>query len=205
MSKYLDLFKKQIKSLDSKKRLLVHACCGPCSIYPLTYLSKYFDVSVYYDNSNIYPEEEYYKRLAAIEEFILKSKLDIKLIVPGYDHKFYLRQMKNLMHLPEGSLRCFKCYGIRMNNAAKYAANNKFDYFSTIMSISRHKNSNYINELGMELEKQYDIPFLFSDFKKDDGSLKNKELNDIYNLYHQDYCGCLCSIKERNERNAKNK
>ena len=183
--------------IKSKPKLLLHACCGPCSSYVIEYLSKYFDITIYYYNPNIYPKEEYERRLEELKKFVNTFNNGVKVIEELYDPEDYNKAVKNLEHLGEKSIRCYNCYEFRMNKAALYAKENNYDYFTTTLSISPHKNSNWINEIGNNLEKEYGIKYLYSDFKKKNGYKRSLELSKEYNLYRQDYCGCKYSKKER--------
>ena len=183
--------------INNKPSLLLHACCGPCSSYVLEYLTKYFDITIYYYNPNIYPKIEYDRRLNELRKFIIDSKSNVNVIEEIYDEEDYNNAVKNLEHLGEKSIRCYKCYEFRIDRAAKYAKENNFDYFTTTLSISPHKNSKWINEIGEQLQDRYDINYLYADFKKKEGYKRSLELSRQYNLYRQDYCGCKYSKKER--------
>ena len=184
-------------NLNNKPKLLLHACCGPCSSYVVEYLSKYFDITIYYYNPNIYPKEEYERRLNELKKFMGIFNNNIKVIEEIYNEEDYNSAVKNLEHLGEKSIRCYNCYEFRMNKAAKFAKDNNYDYFTTTLSISPHKNSKWINEIGSLLEQKYNIKYLYSDFKKKEGYKRSLELSKEYNLYRQDYCGCKYSKKER--------
>ena len=183
--------------INNKPSLLLHACCGPCSSYVLEYLTKYFEITIYYYNPNIYPKEEYSRRLNELKKFVIDSNSNVKVIEELYDEEDYNKAVKNLEHLGEKSIRCYKCYEFRMDKAARYAKENNFDYFTTTLSISPHKNSKWINEIGEQLQDRYDINYLYADFKKKEGYKRSLELSRQYNLYRQDYCGCKYSKKER--------
>ena len=196
---YQKELEKIIEKLDlnSRPKLLLHACCGPCSSYVVEYLSKYFDITIYYYNPNIYPKEEYTRRLNELKKFMGIFNNNIKIIEEIYNEEDYNSAVKNLEHLGEKSIRCYNCYEFRMDKAAKYARENNYDYFTTTLSISPHKNSKWINEIGSILEQKYNIKYLYSDFKKKEGYKRSLELSKEYNLYRQDYCGCKYSKKER--------
>ena len=187
---------KIIESFDEKKSLLLHVCCGICSCYPISFLDKYFNITIIFNNSNIYPLEEYNKRKNTLIEHIQKYYKHIKIIEPEYNNIEYDNKVKHLKDLPEKGLRCHLCYEIRIKQAYDYADANKFDYVTTVMTVSRHKDSNIINNIGLRLEKDYSFTkYFISDFKKNDGSLKtNKEAREN-NMYRQSYCGCKYSIK----------
>ena len=197
--KKLDETLEQI-TLNSKfPKLLLHACCAPCSSYVLEYLSKYFEITIYYYNPNIHPENEYIRRISELKKFINQYKCEVKmnLVEENYDPKEYFDQIKGLENLSERSKRCYNCYKFRMEKAAKYAKENNFDYFTTTLSISPYKNADWINEIGTILEEKYNIKYLYADFKKKNGYKRSLELSKEYKLYRQDYCGCIYSKQER--------
>ena len=183
--------------INNKPKLLLHACCGPCSSYVIEYLSKYFNITIYYYNPNIYPKEEYNRRLEELKKFVIEFNSNVNVIEELYNQEDYNNAVKNLEHLGEKSIRCYNCYEFRMDKAALYAKENNYDYFTTTLSISPHKNSKWINEIGGLLEQKYDIKYLYSDFKKKEGYKRSLELSKENNLYRQDYCGCIYSKKER--------
>ena len=188
---------KQINELKDRPSLLLHVCCGVCSVYPLIYLRKYFKISIYFSNSNIYPYNEYLKRLDALESYLkyLDDK-EIKLIVADYNYEKYDEKLSLLKNEKEGGKRCFLCYSLRMEETYKYADIHKYDYCTTVMSISNRKNADYINQIGETLKKKYPgVKYLYADFKKADGIIQNEKMNKELNLYHQNYCGCKYSIR----------
>lgn len=191
-----------IKSLDGKtSKLLLHACCGPCSSYVLEYLSEFFEITILYYNPNIYPEEEYKRRFEELKKFVSKInyKNKVNVIEKKYDAKEYYDAVKGLEHLGEKSERCYECYKLRMEQAAIYAKENNYDYFTTTLSISPYKVSSWINEIGEKLENKYNIKYLYSDFKKNNGYKRSQELSKEFGMYRQDYCGCVYSFKERQD------
>ena len=194
-----------IKELDKKPKLLLHACCGVCSSAVLERLINHFNITVLFYNPNIYPENEYEKRLKTQKEIIEKMKIDVKIIEIGHQAKDFEKIAKNLETEKEGGQRCIKCYYQRLEKTAKLAKEKKFDYFCTTLSISPYKNSEKLNEIGKILEKKYQINYLYSDFKKKDGFKRSNFLAKKYNLYKQDYCGCEYSKKEREEYLIENK
>ena len=184
-----------LKGLPTKPKLLLHACCGPCSTFPLTYLCPNFDVTIFFNNSNIYPENEYARRLEELRKFLGYFKRDygyeVKLIVTKYDNEKYNMDLEPFKDLPEGETRCFICYEKRMNEAYEYASKNGFDYFTTVMTISRQKNSQILNEIGEKLSQKYpNVKYFYSDFKKNKGIDMAREMRIKYDLYQQLYCGC---------------
>ncbi|MGN0162351.1 MAG: epoxyqueuosine reductase QueH [Candidatus Ornithomonoglobus sp.] len=178
-----------------KPSLLLHACCAPCSSYVLEYLNEYFDITVFFYNPNITEKTEYDKRAEEIKRLIasLPHKNEIKILYGKYDPESFLAMAKGMETLPEGGERCFKCYRLRLEEAARAAKNGGFDYFTTTLSISPHKNAQKLNEIGAELSAEYDVPYLFSDFKKKNGYKRSCELSAVYGLYRQSYCGCAFS------------
>ena len=189
-----------IKNLNYRPKLLLHSCCGPCSSYVLSILTNYFDITVYFYNPNIYPNEEYNKRLK--EQIKLINEMNnnkIDIIETSYDDKDYYNYIKGHEKDKEGGMRCHLCYQYRMEKTCIYAKNNNYDFFTTTLSVSPYKNSKVLNEIGKSLEEQYNIKYLYSDFKKKDGYKKSIELSKKYDLYRQDYCGCKYSINKINE------
>ena len=195
--KLLDEEIKLIKESKIKPKLLLHACCGPCSSYVVEYLSKYFDITIYYYNPNTYPETEFNRRLDELNKFINNFNNNVKVIEESYNPIEFYDSIKGLENLGEKSRRCYNCYELRMNKAALYAKNNNFDYFTTTLSISPYKNASWINEIGSKLENKIGIKYIYSDFKKKNGYKRSLELSKKYNLYRQEYCGCVYSKKER--------
>ena len=172
--------------------LFLHSCCAPCSSYVLEYLSNYFKITVFYYNPNITEEAEYKKRVA--EQARLISELDtvypIQLVEGKYDPQRFYEITKGMEQMDEGSERCFACYRLRLEEAAKLAADGGFDYVTTTLSISPMKNAEKLNEIGAEVGEKYGIPWLFSDFKKKNGYKRSVELSKEHDLYRQSYCGC---------------
>lgn len=191
------LHQKQISELKGKPTLLIHVCCGVCSVYPLQYLRQYFNITIFFSNSNIYPYEEYENRLNALKQYLDYLQDDsIKLIIDEYNNDEYMKKLEHLKDEPEGGKRCKLCYELRMEETFKYADKHRYDYVTTVMSISNRKNADWINEIGEKLDKKYsNTKYLYADFKKGDGITNNDSMNKKLNLYHQDYCGCIYSIK----------
>lgn len=182
-------------------KLFLHSCCAPCSSYTLEYLSNYFDITVYYFNPNISPKAEFDKRYAEQKRLIeaLPSKHTIKLVCGEYDHNDFLKIAKGYENVPEGGERCFRCYRMRLESTAKLAKEQGFDYFCTTLSISPLKNSQKINEIGYEVAEKYGIKWLPSDFKKKEGYKRSIELSREYQLYRQNFCGCVFSKENKDE------
>lgn len=193
--KETDKIINKITEQGTLPRLLLHSCCAPCSSYTLEYLSQYFDITVYYFNPNISPREEFEKRLfeqkRLLEEMPLKNKA--KLIPGEYDYSEFLKIAKGYEDVKEGGERCFRCYRMRLESTAKYAKENGFDFFCTTLSISPLKNSQKINEIGCDAAEKYGVSWLPSDFKKREGYKRSIELSREYNLYRQNFCGCVYS------------
>lgn len=187
---------KIIDSLNSKPKLLLHACCGVCSSYVLEYLSKYFDITVLYYNPNIYPLEEYEKRLLNQKKIIQKLVPFVKLKTITYNEEEFLNNVIGLENEAEGGARCTKCFMLRMEKTAVIAKEEGYDYFCTTLSVSPYKDSQKLNKIGKYLEEKYDIKYLYSDFKKKNGYKRSNELARMYDIYRQNYCGCRYSIKK---------
>lgn len=198
---YEILMEQQLKEIEKtgiKPKLLLHSCCAPCSSAILEFLQNYFDITVYFYNPNITFEEEYYKRLNEQREYHEKRGYSIKVIGGNYNPKEdFFKQVKGLEDRKEGGERCFKCYTLRMEATAQKAKELGFDYFSTVLSISPLKNAQWINEIGEKLSEKYGIKFLNGDFKKKNRYLRSTEISREYELYRQDYCGCVFSKIER--------
>jgi predicted adenine nucleotide alpha hydrolase (AANH) superfamily ATPase len=192
-------FKKFLDTLTYKPKLLLHACCAPCSSHCLFLLEKYFDITIFYSNDNIYREEEFDKRLDEIEKFTNKLPFKVNVISNGYNPMDYDNAILGLEELGEKSKRCYMCYKERLEKTAIKAKEEGYEYFSTTLSISPYKITRWINEIGRDLEEKYNIKYLYSDFKKESGYLHSIELSKEYGLYRQDYCGCKYSIKEMEE------
>ena len=203
--KYKEIIESISNNKEQKPKLLLQACCGPCSTAVVSELIDYFDITIYYYNPNIYPKEEYEKRF---DQFKLIPSIS-KIVKAVYDDSEYYNAIKNIDGYEkqrEGGRRCYECYKLRIDNTAKYAKEHGFDYFSTTLSISPYKNSIWINELGIEAMNKYDINFLYSNFKKNEGYKKSIAYSKEYGLYRQEYCGCEFSLQEKLEyNNLKNK
>ena len=193
---YNNKMKEIIASLDYTPKILLHSCCGPCSTTVINVLSKYFIVDVLYYNPNIEPEEEYLKRKHEQIKFINEFKGDnpVTFIDADYDNKDFMTDLHPLKDEKEGGARCAVCIKKRMEYTAKKAKELGYDFFTTTLTVSPHKNSEMINKIGASLEEKYSIKFLYSDFKKEDGYLKSIKYAKEYDLYRQNYCGCRYSI-----------
>lgn len=204
----INYYQQSVDELEAIKRdnlhpkLLLHACCAPCSAFPLEFLCPYFDITIYYNNSNIYPENEYARRLQELRQYLNtwreKTGYEVKLIVPPYMGEAYTEKIAVLKDEPEGGSRCVMCYTLRMNEAYAYASEHTFDYFTTVMTISRQKNSQILNDVGRKLSVKYpNVKYFYSDFKKKRGIDRGLELSRENYLYRQDYCGCKFSYEKR--------
>ena len=184
--------------------LLLHSCCAPCSSYCLEYLSDYFKITVFYYNPNIYPEDEYYKRVSEQKHFIerLPAKNPISFIEGSYDTDKFFNITKGLEDCSEGGERCFLCYELRLRESAELAKKYQMDYFTTTLSISPLKNARKLNEIGDSLAREYGIRYLNSDFKKRNGYKRSVELSEQYGMYRQYYCGCVFSKNQRDREIA---
>ncbi len=199
-SKKLDAL---ISSLGEKTpRLLLHCCCAPCSSYCLEYLSGHFDITLFYYNPNISPEKEFEKRAAELTRLseVFPAKNKIEVVIPEYDPAEFFDAVKGVETVPEGGERCFRCYRLRLLRAARYASEHEYDYFCSTLSISPWKNAAKLNEIGEELSGEYSVAHLPNDFKKKNGFKRSVELSEQYGLYRQDYCGCVFSKKEAEQR-----
>lgn len=186
---------KQIKEIDEGEKLLLHACCAPCSSAVLERIGNFFEISILYYNPNITEKEEYEKRVVEIKKLIsmIHPKYKVSLIEGDYNPEKFFEMAKGLEKEPERGKRCYKCYEMRLEETAKIAEKLGFNHFATTLTLSPHKNSNWINEIGEELTKKYNTNYLYSDFKKKNGYKRSIELSKEYNLYRQDYCGCIYS------------
>lgn len=186
--------------------LLLHSCCAPCSSYVIEYLSEYFSITVFYYNPNISYESEYIHRLNEQKRLIsqMATKYPVTVIESDYNSKDFFDVCKGLENEKEGGKRCEKCFYLRLQNTAKLAKKENFDFFATTLTISPLKNAELINSIGEEIEKQYNVKYLCSDFKKKNGYKRSIELSKQYSLYRQNYCGCIFSKKESEERLSQN-
>lgn len=220
----LDRTIETIQEEHKIKTLLLHSCCAPCSSYCLSYLARYFQITVFYYNPNITEKEEYQKRVEEQKrlihefnkKFYVKSKetpdmeqemddqylsfFKISFVEGDYDPERFYEMAKGLENAKEGGQRCFLCYEMRQRKAAIYAKAHGFDFFTTTLSVSPHKNADKLNEIGVRISKEYGIPYLISDFKKKGGYQKSIELSKEYQLYRQNYCGCEFSKQSHTDK-----
>lgn len=189
---------------NRKPRLLLHCCCAPCSSATLERLEKDYEVDIYYYNPNIEPYEEFEKRAGEECRFIRESRREgrVGVIVAPYDHEAFQEITRGREDLPERGERCYLCYELRMRRTAEYAREHGYECFTTSLSISPYKSSRWINEIGQKLEKELGVPFVWSDFKKQNGYHRSIELSAEYHLYRQDWCGCVYSKEERERKIA---
>ena len=190
---------KQMESIKEGTPLLLHACCAPCSSAVLERIGNYFSITIFYYNPNITDEDEYNKRVNEIKKFIskFKTKYPIKLELGNYDPMKFFDITKGLEKVPEKGIRCYKCYNMRLEETARIADKLGYEYFCTTLTLSPHKNSNWINEIGEDLNNRFNANYLYSDFKKKNGYKRSIELSKEYDLYRQDYCGCVYSIRNK--------
>ena len=195
--KWLDEMLKNLN--ESAPSLLLHACCAPCGSYVLEYLSQYFNMTLFYYNPNISPEEEYQKRIGEVRRLIaeLPTKYPVRFAEGRYDPERFFAMTKGHEADPERGERCTLCYRMRLEEAAQYARENGFEWFTTTLSVSPYKDARRLNVIGTEMEQKYGVKYLHSDFKKRNGYLRSIELSHIYGLYRQNTCGCVFS-----QRNA---
>lgn len=200
MRNYQKELDKLIESIPDGQvpTLLLHACCAPCSSYCLEYLSQYFKITLYFYNPNIYPENEYSLRSEEARRLIneMTFKHPVTFLEGEFNPKEFYDAVKGFENEKEGGERCFRCYRLRLESAAKLAKDMGFDYFTTTLTISPLKRADKLNEIGEELGEIYSVKHLSSDFKKKDGYKRSTELSREYGLYRQDYCGCVFSKRK---------
>ena len=205
--KWLD--NELIRIADSTKipRLLLHVCCAPCSSYVLEYLNTYFNITLHFYNPNISPASEYEYRAAELTRLVSEMPLKnpVTVHIPSYDPAPFTAICKGYEHLPEGGERCTKCYRLRLEDAARAAAEGHYDYFTTTLSISPLKDARRLNDIGGTLAEKYGVPYLYSDFKKREGYKRSIQLSAEHQLYRQDYCGCSFSKRDAEIRKAERK
>ena len=202
---YQILLDKEIEALQKageRPRLLLHACCAPCSSYVLEYLCRYFEITLFFYNPNISPRAEYDMRLGELERLVADMGLGdgITVVNSDYTPELFYQMAKGLESLPEGGERCRRCYELRLCKTAEAAKAGGFDYFTTTLSISPHKNAEWLNTIGEELSGKVGVKYLFSDFKKRGGYLRSCKLSEEYGLYRQDFCGCIYSKMAKEQK-----
>ena len=201
-AKLLQIELENIEQSQSRPSLLLHACCAPCSTYVLEYLCRYFDITVYFYNPNIYPMDEYNIRADELSRFVAECYAceKIKVVCENYNDAEFYEAVRGLENCGEGSERCRTCYELRLDRSARYASENSFDYFTTTLSISPYKNCEWLNKIGLKCAEKYNAKYLCADFKKNNGYRRSCELSKEYGLYRQDYCGCIYSKLESEKR-----
>ena len=190
---------KVLKESEQKPTLLLHVCCGPCFTYPFEIIKEYFNITIIYNNSNIYPEEEYNRRLNELKSYLKAISVDINVIEFPYDNLNYNKDLEPYANQREGMDRCRICFRKRLGQAIDYAEEHNFDFVGTVMSISRFKNSQDLNKIGFELSEGKRVKWLPADFKKNGGYEKSLDIVRKYGLYFQHYCGCKFSIRAKKE------
>ncbi|MBR2764724.1 MAG: epoxyqueuosine reductase QueH [Blautia sp.] len=202
--KELDKLLERLDGEKTRPSLFLHACCAPCSSYVLEYLSKWFDITVFYYNPNIFPSEEYKKRVCELKRLIseMPACSCVRFEEGPYEPERFFEMAKGLEDLPEGGERCFRCYRLRLAQTARRAAEGGYDYFTTTLSISPHKNAAVLGEIAGEEGRIWNVNPLPSDFKKKNGFKRSTQLSAEYGLYRQDYCGCVFSKREAQARHA---
>ena len=198
-AKELERLIQKLQQEGKVPRLLLHACCAPCSSAVLEYLSQYFAITLLYYNPNIAPLEEYQKREAELRRLVSQMKFThpVALLPCQYDGQAFVQAARGLEGEPEGGKRCEACFRLRLRHAAQEAARLRFDYYTTTLSISPMKNAPLLNQLGEEIGREFGVAHLPSDFKKKDGYKRSVQLSKEYDLYRQDYCGCAFSKAQR--------
>ena len=186
------------RQAGKRLRLLLHSCCGPCSAPVLEYLTQYFDVTLFWYNPNIWPQEEFDLRLEEQQKLIRAMGLEkqVRVVCRPRNSEAWYRATEGLEHEPEGGTRCTECFRLRLREAAAYAAENGFDCYCSTLTLSRHKDPFRINALGEQFEEEFGIPWLPSEFKKRGRELRSKQLCEQYGIYRQDYCGCEYSARK---------
>ena len=195
--KELDRVLEGLEREAAVPRLLLHSCCAPCSSYVLEYLSRYFEITVLYYNPNIYPPEEFGRRLKEQQKLLADMEFvhPVQLVEGRFEPEVFYQAAKGLEQEPEGGKRCEACYELRLREAAREAAAGGYDWFATTLSISPLKSAQKLMEIGERLGREYGVPYLPSDFKKKNGYKRSVELSAQYGLYRQNYCGCVYSIR----------
>ena len=194
---YNNEMKKQLENIEEGTKLLLHACCAPCSSAVLERLANHFEITIYYYNPNITDENEYKKRVEELRKLIskIKPRYEVSILEGEYEPEKFFEMSKGLEDQPERGKRCYYCYEMRIKDTARVAEKYNYPYFTTTLSLSPHKNAYWINEIGKRIEEDLNTTFLYSDFKKENGYKRSIELSKIYDLYRQDYCGCIYSKK----------
>ena len=193
---------RELQKTEKKPRLLLQVCCAPCSSYVFEYLAEIFEITAFFYNPNIAPEREFDFRLEELRRFLGEAGHTAQIQCPVYDPHEFLDAVRGMEHLPEGGERCRVCYELRLRKTAEAARDGGFDFFPTTLSISPYKNAVWLNEIGLRLEEEFGVPYLCSDFKKKNGYKRSIELSKEFDLYRQDYCGCIYSKLESEKKRA---
>ncbi len=195
--KYLENELENIKKSGKKPTLLLHACCGPCFTIPHEILKDYFKITILYNNSNIYPKEEHDRRLEELKKYLQDLNSDIEVIETNYDNDTYNLDLEPRKDDKEGHERCRICFNKRLKEGFEYAEKHHFDYYGTVMTISRYKNAQDINKIGERLQKDYPtVKWLYADFKKNNGYEQSLIIIREHEMYFQEYCGCKYSYED---------
>ena len=191
----LDRLLERLAAEGRVPRLFLHSCCAPCSSYVLEYLSKYFEITVFYYNPNIYPPKESDERLAEVRRLVSEMEFahPVTVVAGAYDPALFFDAVKGLEAEKEGGARCERCFRLRLMEAARLAKDGGYDYFTTTLTVGPKKDARLLNQLGEEIGSMYGVAYLNSDFKKKNGPFRSLELSEQYGLYRQDYCGCVFS------------
>ena len=196
---YRELDKIIQNQQGEKPTLLLQSCCGPCSSSVLEFLTEHFQVTLFWYNPNLYPEEEFYKRLSTQKELLDKMTFasSVSVIIEPWRHDEYISSVRGLEEEPEGGKRCTQCFQLRLRECALVAKKFDFEYFCSTLTVSRYKNTVLINSIGESVSAEIGVKWLPSDFKKKGGEQRSSELAAFYQLYRQNYCGCEYSLKQR--------
>jgi len=198
----------EISKMTIKPKLLMHSCCGPCNTFPLELLSSYFNLTLYFNNHNIFPHTEFEKRYDELKKYVQifekENDVKIQIIKSKYEDDQFNQILESRNSDDEGGIRCRTCYAMRMTEAWGYAAEHGFDYFTTVMTTSQHKDSEIINDIAKRLQPKYpEVQYFYSDFKKNKGLERSIQLSKKHQLYRQSYCGCIYSFNDYEERRCK--
>ena len=202
----LDQLIEEIEAEGKVPTLLLHSCCAPCSSYCIEYLSQFFAITVFYYNPNIYPDEEYFHRVKEQQRFISEfpTKHPVSFIEGDFEKdRFYSEVAKGLEKEPERGARCTKCFELRLGETAKRAAAEGMDYFATTLTISPMKDVELLNSIGAAMGERYGVEYLATEFRKKNGYLRSTQISKEYDMYRQDYCGCVYSFQERESQKNK--
>ncbi len=193
-----DLYRKSSENGDKplKPGVLLHVCCAPCFSGSIDSLLDWADITAFFYNPNMNSEEEYDRRSAELSRYIKEAGLNTKLVIQRFDAAPFYRTVRGLENVPEGGVRCDKCFALRLRETALFAKEKGFDYFATTLTLSPLKNADKINRIGEIIGNDIGVQYLPSDFKKKDGFKKSLTQSEKYGLYRQDYCGCIYSMRD---------